>query len=74
MLLSGQIDSIMRQVKFCDNSTITEAWALITGLPAPVDETDSALLTRSAKHVIADLEPRSAVVAVQVQDDLAGPF
>jgi hypothetical protein len=64
----------MARVKYCENSTITEAWTTIMGLPAPLDETDAPLMTRTAKETIEGLEVKPAVVAVLARKDLAAPF
>lgn len=61
-------------IGYCTNSTITEAWALVVGLPAPLDDTDSSVLLRAAKDRIASLVPKPAVVAVHVEPKLAVPF
>lgn len=61
-------------IRYCTNSTITEAWASVVGLPAPLDDTDSSVLLRAARDRIPTLLPKPAVVAVQVEPKLAVPF
>lgn len=64
----------MARVKYCENSTITEAWTTILGLPAPLDETDAHVMTRAAKETVEGLEVKPAVVAIFARKDLAAPF
>lgn len=62
-------------IKYCKNSTITEAWAVVLGLPAPIDDTDAAVITRRAREKFGDLHPKPAIVAVQLgPEKLAAPF
>jgi uncharacterized protein (TIGR04255 family) len=61
-------------VHYCENSTITEAWALLTGLPSPVDETDAAVIERTARAEISGLRLEPAIVAIQTSSELVAPF
>lgn len=61
-------------VDYCENSTITEAWTVILGLPGAVDPTDPPVLERSARRRLDSLERKPAVVAVDVRGDAVPPF
>ncbi len=64
----------MPRVTYCKNSTITEAWATVIGLPAPLDETEAPVLRRAARERFEGLEPKPGFVAVSARRDLAAPF
>ncbi|MFH0902219.1 MAG: TIGR04255 family protein [Pseudomonadota bacterium] len=55
-------------VQYCQNSTITEAWALVLGLPARLDDTDAAVLLRAARARFPGMQQKPAIVAVKVQE------
>ena len=61
-------------VSYCKNSTISEAWGLICGLPARLDDTDTAVLLRAAKEHIPKLQQKPAIVSVNVIQELTQPF
>lgn len=52
-------------IKYCTNSTITEAWALIAGFPGPIDTTEDDVIYRVARGEMRDLQEKPAVVAVE---------
>jgi uncharacterized protein (TIGR04255 family) len=61
-------------VDYCTKSTIAEAWATVLGLPAPLDETDAAAVTRVARERIEGLQRKPSLVVVNARADLASPF
>ena len=63
-----------RRVDYCENSTISEAWTVILGLPGAVDPTDPPVLERAARHSLPTLQRKPAIVAVDVRGDAVPPF
>lgn len=61
-------------ITYCENSTIAEAWGVIWGLPARLDDTDAAVLLRAARERIHDLQQKPVIVAVNPGPDLTPPF
>jgi uncharacterized protein (TIGR04255 family) len=61
-------------IKYCKNSTINEAWALVAGLPGPVDETEANVIIRSARESFPDLEQKPLPFGVHLGADPAAPF
>lgn len=60
-------------IRYCKNSTITEAWALVVGLPARIDDTEASALFRASRDRFPDIQLKPAIVAVQA-DNPAPPF
>jgi hypothetical protein len=63
-----------RHVVRCTNSTISEAWAVVSGRPAKHEEGEEILIARTARKRIPELKPQDAVVAVRISPELAAPF
>ncbi|WP_052554642.1 hypothetical protein [Enhygromyxa salina] len=47
----------MREVTFCERSTITEAWALVLGRPVPVIPEEPAAIALTAKRTLRESGP-----------------
>ena len=62
------------RVEYCENSTIVEAWAVILGLPGPVDPGDPVVLERAAKRQYESLRRVPAIVAVDAHGEAVSPF
>ncbi|ETX09346.1 MAG: hypothetical protein ETSY2_00005 [Candidatus Entotheonella gemina] len=55
----------MRPVTYCKNSTITEAWAEVLGLPGEPDQEEVAALAHMAKKRFGNLRKIPSVVLMQ---------
>jgi hypothetical protein len=63
------------KIQHCANSTISEAWAVVIGLPGRIEDADVPLVARAARRTIGpDLTEKPAIVAVNAPKDLAAPF
>lgn len=56
----------MREVTFCDRSTIAEAWAVLRGRPVPIVSEEAAALAYAAKLLLPELEREPATVVAEV--------
>jgi hypothetical protein len=65
---------VVSEVAYCTNSTITEAWAVIAGLPTPLDLVEEVLIWKSANRRIPELALEEAIVAVKGNPQVAPPF
>ncbi len=61
----------MREVTFCERSTITEAWAVLRGRPAPLVHGESAALVFAVKRALPELQREPAMVFAEIP--LSGP-
>jgi uncharacterized protein (TIGR04255 family) len=61
------------RVEYCRDSTIFEAWTVLAGLPAKLDDTEPPVLFRRAKDRFPDLQVKPAVVAVQFDVNVPTP-
>lgn len=59
---------------YCENSTITEAWLSIIGMPGPVDKFGASALAHVAMEEIPGLVETPAVAIVTGPTDLIAPF
>ncbi|WP_437874442.1 hypothetical protein [Sorangium sp. So ce513] len=55
----------MAEVSYCENSTITEAWALLVGVPSKPAPDEVAAVVHAARRRIPKLEPRPSLVLVE---------
>ncbi len=64
-----------REVTFCENSTITEAWAVVLGGPAPVVEEEAAAIALAARRKVEGLaRDPVVVVTARARHSLAPPY
>lgn len=63
----------MKDVTYCTESTITEAWAVIIGLPGKIDDGEPAVALHHAQKVIGDFEVQPSFVFVEQRDIEAVP-
>jgi hypothetical protein len=69
----------MREVTFCERSTITEAWALVLGRPVPVVPEEPAAIALTAKRTIREsgrelVREPALIVAEIPRDGPVAPF
>lgn len=57
-------------VEYCENSTITEAWSLVTGTPGAVKDADAGALENIASKSLGDFQPQPSFVVVQQKKDV----
>lgn len=55
----------MKDITYCTNSTIIEAWAVIIGFPGKVDSQESEAIVYNARKVFGDFETQPSVVFVE---------
>lgn len=58
----------MTKVTYCEQSTITEAWAVIIGAPGPVVEGEDAAVSYAARKQIGELQQQPSLVFVEQSD------
>lgn len=63
----------MKDVTYCTNSTITEAWAVIIGLPGKIDNGEPAVALHHGQKRIGDFEVQPSFVFVEQRDIEAVP-
>lgn len=56
----------VREVTFCERSTITEAWAVVLGRAVPVIAEEPAAIVLEAKRALPDLEREPAMVVAEI--------
>lgn len=64
----------MKKVKYCQKSTITEAWVVIRGIPTKISENDPAIYLHSLQKNIPEIKKQPSVVFVQDRGDSTPPF
>lgn len=64
----------MQRVKYCTNSTISEAWALIQGLPAPLNDLEDKALLHVAAPQFPNIKKVPSLVFAQTDAGLTAPF
>jgi hypothetical protein len=65
----------VREVTFCERSTITEAWAVVLGRPVPVILEEPAAIVMAAKRALPQLEREPAMVIAEIpQRGPVAPF
>ena len=57
------------KVKYCENSTITEAWAVVQGAPGKIQDYEAGALINSATKIIGDFETKPSIVFVDKDSD-----
>lgn len=66
---------LSKHVTYCTNSTITEAWTFVRGLPAPVNDAEMGALRHAAQKRLPSLKViPSTVLVTQPQDGPSPPF
>jgi hypothetical protein len=55
-------------VEYCENSTITEAWAVVHGTPGLVQDSEAGALENYASKKIGKFETKPSVVIFEVKD------
>lgn len=60
-------------VEYCDNSTITEAWAVVQGAPGKLQDSEAGALENLASKKIGDFKSMPSVVFRERRDDEAEP-
>jgi len=66
---------LSKNVTYCTNSTITEAWTFVHGLPAAVNDAEMGALRHAAQKQLPGLKVLPGTVVVRrPQDGLAPPF
>ena len=64
-----------KRVTYCTNSTISEAWAFVRGLPAPVNDAEMGALQHAAQKQVPGLKPiPSTVLVTQPKEGPTPPF
>ena len=65
----------MREVIFCERSTITEAWAVVLGASVPVVHEEPAAIVVAARRALPGLEREPAMVIAEIpQQGPVAPF
>jgi hypothetical protein len=59
----------MKKIEYCENSTITEAWAVIIGTPGEVRDSEAGALENNASKVIENLITKPSFVFVEQKKD-----
>jgi uncharacterized protein (TIGR04255 family) len=63
----------MSDITYCENSTITEAWAVIRGVAGKVDEAEAGAVTVNARKLFGEFQGQPSIVLVEGQSPEAVP-
>ena len=75
MINSARYAELMREVTFCEHSTLTEAWVGVLGQAVPVVPEEPAAIVHAAKRVLPTLTREPAMVVAEIpRDGPVSPF